>query len=114
MQFEVVDQQPGMPCRIALRGRLDAAGAERIEQDFAAALARRGGPVLLDLGGVAFVGSLGIRLLVSGARQMSRRGLRVVIYGVQAQVMEVFETVALDQLIPIAADEAAARGLARA
>lgn len=113
MRFEIVEQ-PGAPRRIVLQGRLDAAGAERIEHAFAAALSGDAGPVLLDMAGVPFVGSLGIRLLVAGARQVSRRGGRVVLYAVQSQVMEVFETVALDQLVPIAPDEPAARGLAGA
>ena len=42
---------------------------------------------------------------------MARRGIKLVLFGVQPMVMEVFETMALSQLIPIVQDEPAAVAL---
>lgn len=107
MEFSIAGAGP-RAARIAFRGRLDAAGAERIEESLAAALAREQRHLLFDLTEVPFVGSLGIRLITGASRAASRRGLRLVVFGAQPPVQEVFDTVALDTILPIAADEAAA------
>lgn len=97
--------------RLDLDGRLDAAGCEKIETAFTAAASAAGGHVLVNLSKVDYIGSLGIRLLISTGRVVTRRGCRVVICGAQSQPRDVFETVALADLIPIVADEAAAKAL---
>ncbi|HEY4253989.1 MAG TPA: STAS domain-containing protein [Roseomonas sp.] len=113
MQFRIVEAGPALR-RVELSGRLDVAGAEALEAPLTRDLAALRCAVLLDITAVSFVGSLGIRVLVGAARQMKRQGHRLALYGANAVVQEVFHTVALDQLIPIAADEAAARALLRA
>lgn len=107
MDMMVVDGGGGV-VRLVLRGRLDAAGCERIETAVTAMVVKGPGDVVVDLGGVTFVGSLGIRLLISAARAATRNRRRLVICGAQPAVAEVFTTVALDDLIPIVADEASA------
>jgi anti-sigma B factor antagonist len=110
--MDLVVTQDGAPVlRIALSGRLDAAGAEKIETEFANRVSKAGRGVIVDMSGVSFVGSLGIRLLISNSRSAQRAGHRVVLMGVQPAVAEVFATVALDELIPSVADEAAALAL---
>jgi anti-anti-sigma factor len=110
MRFEVTELADGI-VRIALDGRLDAAGAEKIETGFTAAASATGKHVLVDLSGIAFVGSLGIRMFISSARVVQRRGRTMVLFGAPPQAMDVFETVALSDLIPIVAKEAEARAL---
>lgn len=112
MQFEIDNGGPA--AHVILRGRLDGAGAEAIELPFTASMGALGKPALLDMSQVAFVGSLGIRLLLSVARVVQRKGQRMVIFGAQPAVAEVFDTVALDELVPIASDMAAAAALAAA
>jgi anti-anti-sigma factor len=56
----------------------------------------------VDLSAVTYVGSLGMRLLISTGRAVQRRGRRMVIFGAQPQPRDVFETVALSDLIPVA------------
>ena len=94
--------------RIALSGRLDAAGASQIELPFTAIVSGGGRHVALDLTEVDFVASLGLRLLLSNARVLQRRERKLVIYGAQPEVMEVFETVALGSLIPVVQTQAEA------
>lgn len=93
---------------VTLLGRLDSAGVERIEAPLTAALRAEAGHVLLDFGKVSFVGSLGIRLLIGLGRTLQKQGRCLALFGVQPQVAEVFETVALGDLIPIAGTEDAA------
>lgn len=110
--MEMLVTEDGVPAlRLALKGRLDAVGAERVESDFTTRATRAGRDVIVDMSGVSFVGSLGIRLLISVARGTTRAGRRLVLAGVQPAVAEVFSNVALDELIPMAADEPAALAL---
>lgn len=90
--------------RYDLTGRLDSAGVEQIEGALTERLRQASQNVLIDLGKVPFVGSLGIRMLIASARTLQRGGHNLVLVGVQPQVLDVFETVALSDLIPIAAN----------
>ena len=110
MDFQVQDIGSDL-ARIVMTGRLDAVGAEALDLPFTASICKTGKNVIVDLSAVPFVGSLGIRVLVSGARVLQRRGYKMAIYGVSPAVAEVFDIVALEELIPIAPDMAAARGL---
>jgi anti-anti-sigma factor len=108
MMFDVIEAGPETN-RIVLKGRLDVAGCEVAELPFSAAVGGAGRHAMLDVSGLDFVGSLGLRMLISIARVLQRREREMVIYGAQPAVSEVFETVALDQMIPIYATEAEAR-----
>lgn len=107
MELFVIDSGAGA-LRLGLKGRLDASGAEAVESAFTAQVGGAGRDVLVDLAQVSFAGSLGIRMLVSAARMATRRGYRMVLVAPQPQVAEVFTVVALDDLIPVVADDAAA------
>ncbi len=95
--------------RVTLRGRLDAAGAEAIDHRFSAAVGGVSKHALVDLTEVSFVASLGLRMFISVARVLQRRGAQMVLFGAQPQVMEVFDAIALDQMMPVVATEAEAR-----
>jgi anti-sigma B factor antagonist len=103
MKYEILDFAPGTS-RVVLSGRADAAGVDLIETSLSAQLRATQGSVVVDLVQVPFMGSLGIRMLISMARLVSRRGARIAMTGVQPQVLEVFETMALLDLIPHAPD----------
>ncbi len=110
MRFEVTELGNDTN-RIRLDGRLDAVGAEKIETTFTASASSTGRHILVDMSSVAFIGSLGIRMLIASARVVQRRGRRMVLFGAQAQALDVFETVALSDLIPIVSTEAEALSL---
>ncbi len=90
----------------ALAGRLDAIGADRIGLRFTAGVAAQGRNAVIDMSGVEFVASMGIRLLISAARALSQKGAKMVLFGAQPAVQEVFDDAALDQILPIVATEA--------
>ena len=110
MEFMLSEIAPNVS-RVILRGRGDAAGIDAVEMSFTASVVNGGANTVLDMSEVPFMGSLGIRMLISCGRVMARRGIKLVLFGVQPLVMEVFETMALSQLIPIAPDEPAAVAL---
>jgi anti-anti-sigma factor len=95
--------------RVTLTGRLDAPTVDRIETRFIAALVPGSNNAIVDLSGVDFVGSLGIRMLISAAKSLKMRQAKLAVYGTQDQVRQVFELVSLQQLLNICATEEEAR-----
>jgi anti-anti-sigma factor len=94
--------------RITLTGRLDTSGVDRIETRLIAALVPGANNAVLDLSQVEFIASMGIRMLIAAARTLKTRQAVLAICGAQDQVRQVFDTVALSQVIPIYSTEAEA------
>ncbi len=102
-----VQQLSGAVC-LSLDGRLDTLGAQGIEAQVLAAVAASPGNVLLDLGRVSFLSSMGVRLLIAAARTQRQRGLMLVLCGAQSTVKSTLAMVALDQIVPILPNREAA------
>ncbi len=94
--------------KVALEGRLDTPGVDRVETRLVAALVPAGNSAIIDCSKVDFIASMGIRMLVSTARSLKMRHAALALYGVQDPVNQVFELVSLRQVIPICATEAEA------
>ena len=107
MRFEVVEVSPAVN-KIVLVGRLDSATVGGVETAFTAAVAAAGKSAILDLRQLDFLSSLGIRLLLSSSRVVTRRGNQVVLFGAQPMVTEVLSAMALDSVLPHVATEHAA------
>jgi anti-sigma B factor antagonist len=63
---------------LKLEGRLDTAAVARMEAGFAAragALNAQGSKAIIDLEGLTYLSSMGIRLLVSTLKQFKQRGV---------------------------------------
>src|SRR5262245_29753276 len=84
MDVAIVEQSESITL-LALTGRLDTAGVDRVEARVNAALQRHGHGVL-DLSQVTFLSSLGTRMLISAAKLLSRRGSRLVLVAPRALV----------------------------
>jgi anti-sigma B factor antagonist len=106
MQMEV-SQLGERQVKITFTGRLDTPGVDQVETRFVAALVPAGRHALIDLSAVEFIGSLGVRMLISVARSLSRKDARLVLVAPQSQAQEVFDHVSLSEIIPICPDEAA-------
>ena len=89
-----------------LAGRLDSANVNRLEPSFIAGIVPKGRHTVVDLSQVTFIASLGIRMLLSAARALSRQGARLIMYGASPVVMEIIETTALSDIIPALPSEA--------
>jgi anti-anti-sigma factor len=97
--------------RLKLAGRLDLNGAAMAEIPIALA-ARNCQRLVIDMSEVTYVSSLGVRHLVMAAKALGRTGGRLVLFSVTDDVAEVLETMAITDIIPLAASEAAALELA--
>lgn len=107
MDMSVIELPGSVSC-VRLDGRLDAGGADAIAVRFTAAVASVGHPAVVDLSGVSFVASMGIRLLIATARGLHLKGAKMAVFGAQPMVQEVLEGMAFDQIVPVVATEAEA------
>ena len=97
--------------RVVLAGRLDTAGVDLIETRFGAIIVPAGRNTVVDISQVSFLASMGIRMLISTTRSLSRKGGKIALYGATPAVREVIDTVALTDIIPLADSEDEAIGL---
>jgi len=102
MNLEVVELENGIT-KVILSGRLDIEGALKIDNNFNA-LAEKKKKVLVDLSGVTFIASLGIRTLITGAKATANNGGKMVLLNPQPNVEGVLRTSRVDTVIPITND----------
>jgi anti-sigma B factor antagonist len=81
-------------------GRLDILGAEAVALPLATLSGSKNG-LYIDMSGVTFVASIGLRHLVSAAKAVGRRGGKVVVLNPTPAVAEVITTSGLTGLLPI-------------
>lgn len=110
MEISFVDSESGLR-RVRLAGRLDSAGVDHVELKFNAATAARDTDVIVDLAGVSFLASMGVRMLVAAAKTLGVKGHRLILLSPQAAVDEFLEATALYELLPVARSEEEAQAL---
>ena len=99
--------------KVTLTGKLDIVGAQKIEMPLAT-LAGTRSSIVIDMVGVDFIASIGIRQLVMAAKPVARGSGRLVLLGPTPFVTEVLETTGLLDLLPIVrSDEEAMSALSR-
>jgi|ERR1700728_3727644 anti-sigma B factor antagonist len=109
MDMQTTTLRPGV-VTVVLVGRLDVMGAGKIDLQFnAIAGAHRG--VIVDMTGVDFLASIGIRTLLIGAKTMQRRGGTLVLVAPQPDVVKVLEVTGVLDLLPIAGNHDEASNL---
>ncbi|MET3354924.1 UNVERIFIED_ORG: stage II sporulation protein AA (anti-sigma F factor antagonist) [Xanthobacter viscosus] len=90
---------------IMLDGRLDIEGTAQIEVAFSA-VSSHAKATLVDLSATPFVASIGIRLFISNAKALARRGGRLILFGAAPTVEEVLLTTGLGELATVVATRA--------
>ena len=94
--------------RVTLTGKLDIAGALKIELPLAT-LAGTRGSLVIDMAAVDFIASIGIRQLIMAAKAVTRGAGRLVLLDPTLAVTETLETSGLVDLLPIVRGEEQAR-----
>ena len=100
----------GPTARVTLSGKLDIQGAETISLPLAT-LSGAKQNVVIDMSGVPFIASIGIRHLMSATKSLSRRGGRLVLFKPTEPVLEVLKTSGITDLISTATTEDEVRAL---
>jgi anti-anti-sigma factor len=107
VEMEVEGLENGLT-KIILSGRLDTPGVDHIEARFVASIVPGNKSAVVDLSRVEFVASMGIRMFITAARSLALRHARLALYGAHSMVSEVFDSVSLNEIIPVVGSEAEA------
>ena len=99
---------------LALAGKLDIAGVGAIENKFIGYTAARKKNALIDMSGVSFLGSMGLRLLLSAAKSLSWEKKSLILLQPQPLVNEVLEASGFNEVVVIEQDAATALQKAKA
>ncbi len=103
----IVDNVEGFR-RVRLTGRLDLKGTQEVDLNFTGQVAGAKQPVLVDLSGVDYIASIGIRMFLSNVKVLSAAGVKMVVVNPRKLVEDVLKLAGLDTVIPIKHDLAEA------
>ena len=92
---------------VRLEGRLDIEGAQAVDLRFST-LAGALSALAVDLGGVSFLASMGVRTLMLSAKTLRRRGAKMVVFGADENVEKVLRVTGFDEIVTLYPDRAAA------
>lgn len=100
MELTVTPLENGITA-IQLVGRMDMKNTLLIDSQITALVARENARVVIEMSGVDFVASVGLRLLISCAKTNARQGGHLALWGLQPMVAESFGIAGIDVLIAI-------------
>ena len=108
--MEVVVKESGPATLVSPRGRLDGTTVREFQGYLDQAMAGEGKVVIIDLAGLEYISSAGLRAVLSGSKTLQARKGRLLLIGLQGMVEEVFKMAGFYDLLPIFASEEEALG----
>lgn len=93
--------------RLVLSGELDISSASRVEEELDRVEAERPPVLALDLRGLAFMDSTGLRLIVSADARAREQGRRLAVVRGPEAVQRIFRVTRLDERLDMVDDPAA-------
>jgi anti-anti-sigma factor len=106
--FEVETRAQDGATIVAVAGSVDAVTSPRLGEALQAAVTGGGQRVVVDLAGVTYVSSAGLRAILSGVKAARTAGGDLVVAAAQPQVRDVFELAGLTTIVAFHDDVAAA------
>jgi len=103
MHISILDDT-GPTAKLSLQGKLDIAGADEVAAPLAS-LSSTKRDLLIDMAGVTFLTSPGIRQLVAASRALARAGGRLVLLKPNETVVDVLRVTGVCDLMTIVASE---------
>ena len=100
MEFTATELKNGITL-LQLRGRMDIMGVNEVETKFTGYCAGETPKVIVDMSGVDFLASIGIRLLVTNAKSMFSRKGKMALLNPTPDVMGVLEITDIPAIIPV-------------
>tara|TARA_B100000609_G_C17165319_1_gene408527 strand:+ start:362 stop:694 length:333 start_codon:yes stop_codon:yes gene_type:complete len=89
---------------VKISGRLDIAGVQKIELEFAG-IGNKNENIIVDLSGVEFCASFGMRMLLSTAKKLDAAGKKLLLTGPNESVLVTLETAGMTTIMPVYQDE---------
>jgi anti-anti-sigma factor len=104
MDVEVVTPKDHISI-LRVKGRIDASTSGRLESSVLSALEGTGRACILNMAGVEYISSAGLRVLVIGAKKANSTGGAFTICAVQPPVARILEMVGFEPLFQAYEDE---------
>ncbi len=89
--MKITGHQDGAITVLSLEGRLDHAGAGIFQEHALKVIGEGARGVIVDFGGTSFIASMGIRALIIPTQEISKLGGRLVLTGLNADLVRFFE-----------------------
>jgi anti-sigma B factor antagonist len=86
---------------LELKGRLDAVTSAKLEEEGEAWIDRGERAIVMDLGGVDYISSAGLRTILVLARKLNGSGGQIRFCGLRGMVQEVFSISGFNSLFPV-------------
>ena len=93
--FTIVREQDGRAQIVVVGGEIDLASADDVDGALQAAEAAGGGAVVLDLTGVEFIDSTGLRVVLASIRRLTEQARSLTVACPDGPVRRLFELTAL-------------------
>ena len=107
--MEIAHERDGEVVVVRLSGRLDSSTAKPAEDGLAAAIAGIDEPrVVIDLTGLGYISSAGLRVLLLTDKRIKSAGGRLALCGLGASVREVFSISGFDTVLSLQPGRSAA------
>ena len=106
MDMQVREAEDGIT-RVELKGRFDIAGAQEVDLRFSA-IAGSAKALVVDMGQVSFLASMGVRTLMLTAKTMMRRKATMAVCAADENVEKVLRSTGFDEIVDLYPDFAAA------
>jgi anti-anti-sigma factor len=106
--MDIVQDRDGEVVIVKLKGRLDSSAAPSAEAGFAAALSGESPHLAIDLTELDYISSAGLRVLLILAKTVQQMKGKIALFGLLANVREVFSVSGFDRIFAIEADRATA------
>ena len=90
---------------LTINGRLDAVTSATAEATINVAIEAGASHLILNLAGLDYVSSAGLRILLVTAKKLSRQNGKIVLCGLQDTVKEVFTISGFLSIFPVSANE---------
>ena len=97
--MNIIKNTEGSTLTIALEGRLDTMTSPQLEGELRTAV-NGISELIFDLGGLGYISSAGLRVLLSAQKVMNRQG-SMTVRNVKAEIMEIFEVTGFVDILNI-------------
>lgn len=110
MTLTIDEETRGDVLVVSVRGRLDGVTSKSLDTHMGARIAGGSDRIVLDLGGVDYISSFGLRLVLVAAKKLNSPGRRFVVCGLTDNVRQVFSVSGFLSILTLrdTIDEAAA------
>lgn len=97
--MELSETQVGSAAVLSASGRIDMSTSDAF-RDRVIALLGAGRPLIVDMSGVSYISSAGLRALMLGSKQAHTVGAKLALAALQPVVLEIFQISRFDKLLP--------------